>query len=500
MLVVSLLVVVLDNTVLNVALRVIADPVRGLGASQSELEWAINAYTLTFAGLLFTWGVLADRAGRRRILLIGLTLFGLASLASTWAQTPGHLILARAAMGIGGAGVLPATLSIISDVFDPSERARAIGVWAGTVGLATAIGPVVGGWLLEHFWWGSIFLINVPIVVVGMVAILAVVPESRDPRPGRIDIVGVLLSVVGLVSLVYGIVDGGEHGFLRAQALAPMAAGIAVLALFIAYERRLTFPALDVRLFANSAFSAAVSALGLAFFAAMGTMFFVSFYLQTVRGYSPLNAGMMLLPFAGAQLLFAPRSAAAVRRFGARTVCSTGMALVATALIGMAFIDATTPIWAIGVIFFVQGAGMANVMPPATTTALAALPAEKAGVGSAINNTIRQVGGALGVAVLGSLLSSVYRDRLGPEITNLPAAVRTVASESIAGAYGAAERLGPAGDALSGAADDAFLSAMHLVALAAATVAVIGAVVVGRWLPGRERRSSGPSRTDDPST
>src|SRR5215217_2257118 len=238
-LVVSLLVVVLDNTVLNVALRTIADPVAGLGATQSELEWSINSYTLVFAGLLFTAGVIGDRVGCRRVLMISLVLFGLASLASAYAQDPGQLIAARALMGIGGAGVMPATLSIISNVFDPRERARAIGVWAGAVGLAVAIGPVVGGLLLEHFWWGSVFLINVPIVVAGVIAVLAIVPESRDPKPGRIDVVGVLLSIAGLGILVYGVVDGGDHGFGRPASWGSIAAGLVILACFVAWERRI---------------------------------------------------------------------------------------------------------------------------------------------------------------------------------------------------------------------------------------------------------------------
>src|SRR4029453_3737911 len=216
-LVLSLLVVVLDNTVLNVALRTIADPVRGLGATQAEVEWAITSYTLVFAGLLFTAGVIGDRIGRRRMLLIGLVMFGLASLASAYAQTPTELIWARALMGLGGAAVMPSTLSIISNVFDPRERGKAIGVWAGAVGLGVAIGPVVGGALLEKFWWGSVFLINVPIILLGVVAILALVPESRDPNPGRIDLPGVLLSIFGLGSLVFGIIDGGEHGFGRVE-------------------------------------------------------------------------------------------------------------------------------------------------------------------------------------------------------------------------------------------------------------------------------------------
>src|SRR5215212_6209256 len=222
-LIVSLLVVVLDNTILNVALKTIADPREGLGASQSDLEWSINSYTLVFAGLLFTAGLLGDRLGRRRMLTVGLAVFGTASLASAYAQTPGQLIGARALMGLGAAAIMPATLAIISTVFDPRERGRAIGVWAGAVGLAVAIGPIVAGLLLERFWWGSVFLINVPIVIAGLVAIAILVPESRDPRPGRIDIGGVLLSIVGLVVLVYGIIDGGEHGFDRLRAWGTLA-------------------------------------------------------------------------------------------------------------------------------------------------------------------------------------------------------------------------------------------------------------------------------------
>ena len=246
---ISLLVVVLDNTILNVALRTLADPVHGLGASQGELEWSINSYTLVFAGLLFTFGVLGDRAGRKRFLMIGLVLFGLASLLSAYAQSPGQLIAARALMGVGGAAIMPVTLSIISNVFDPRERGRAIGVWAGAVGLAVAIGPILGGALLEHFWWGSVFLINVPVVVAGVVLVALLVPESRDPRPGRIDVLGVLLSVVGLVALSYGIIDGGEHGFGRPVVWGSILVGVAVLAWFVQHERRSDHPSLDVRLF-----------------------------------------------------------------------------------------------------------------------------------------------------------------------------------------------------------------------------------------------------------
>src|SRR3954466_6845048 len=228
-LVISLLVVVLDNTVLNVALRTIADPQRGLGASQSDLEWAINSYTLVFAGLLFTAGILADRLGRRITLTVGLVLFGIASLLSAYAGSAEQLIWARALMGLGAAAVMPATLSIIANVFEPHERGRAIGVWAGAVGLGVAIGPIVGGLLLEHFWWGSVFLINVPVVIAGIVLVSVLVPESKDPKPGRIDFVGVLLSIIGLTLLTYGVIGGGENGFGQPQAWGALVASVAVL-------------------------------------------------------------------------------------------------------------------------------------------------------------------------------------------------------------------------------------------------------------------------------
>ncbi|MEU5554163.1 MFS transporter [Micromonospora sp. NPDC047793] len=484
-LVISLLVVVLDNTILNVALRTLADPVHGLGATQGELEWSINSYTLVFAGLLFTFGVWGDRAGRRRMLLVGLVLFGLASLLSAYAQSPTQLIAARALMGVGGAAIMPATLSIISNVFDPRERGRAIGIWAGAVGLAVAIGPVLGGLLLEHFWWGSVFLINVPVTALGVVLVALLVPESRDPAPGRVDVVGVLLSVVGLVTLTFGIIDGGEHGFGRPLVWATILGGLAVLAWFVAYERRSSHPSLDVRLFRVPRFAAPVAMIGLVFFAAMGVMFFSSFYLQLVRGYSPLQTGLLFLPFAVAQLVFAPRSATMVRRYGARAVSAVGLLLTTVSLGAFAFVDATTPIWVVLVVFFLQGTGMANIMPPATESIMSALPREKAGVGSAVSNTIRQVAAALGVAVIGSVLAAGYRTGIAPTVADLPAEARAVAGESISGAYGVAGQLGPAAPQVIAAADDAFVSAMHLSAVLAALVAAAGVAVALRWMPGR---------------
>ncbi|MFA1539125.1 MFS transporter [Actinomadura monticuli] len=492
----SLLVVVLDNTILNVALKTIADPEKGLGATQSQLEWSINSYTLVFAGLLFTFGVIGDRIGRKRVLIGGMAVFALASLLSAYAQSPDQLIYARALMGLGGAAVMPQTLSIITNVFEPEERARAIGIWAGAVGLGVAIGPLTGGLLLAHFWWGSVFFVNVPVIAVGVALMVFLVPESRNPEPGRLDPVGVVLSVIGLVVLSYGIIQGGEKGdWLALPVLGPILAGAAVIALFVLHEARSSSPAFDVRLFKDARMSAAVASIALCFFAASGVFFFANFYMQSVRGLTPLQSGAMVLPFAIAQLAFAPRSAAMVRRFGAKAVCTTGLLLVAAALASYQFIGTHTSMWILGVIFFVQGTGMAHVMPPATESVMSALPREKAGAGSAINNTARQVAVAMGVAVLGSVVASVYRRGLDGDLTALPAGAREAAGESIEGAHAVASRMGAAGQRLAAHADAAFVDAMHTASAAAAVIALLGALVVLKWMPGRA--PSVPAAGDD---
>jgi EmrB/QacA subfamily drug resistance transporter len=486
-LVISLIAIVLDNTVLNVALKTIAEPKpAGLGASQSQLEWGINSYTLVFAGLLFTFGVLGDRIGRKRMLMIGMAAFGLFSLVTAYSRSPEQLIFARAAMGLGAAAVMPQTLSIISNVFDPKERARAIGIWATAVGIGVAIGPIVGGLLLAHFWWGSVFLINVPLTAVGVLAILVLVPESRNPSPGRIDYLGVLLSIVGLVLVVYGIIQGGDKGsWVHWDVLGTTVLGFAVLAFFAWWESRLSHPSLDVKLFRDPRLSSAVGALGLVFFGMMGALFFLSFYLQSVRGYSPLDAGLLTLPFAAGQMLMAPRSARLVRRYGTKAVAATGLVTVAVALFGYLLLGVSTPIWVLGVIFFIQGAGMGSVMPPATEAVMSVVPRERAGSGSALTNTARQVAGALGVAVLGSILAQVYRGQLNPHLTAVPSAARTAATGSITATQAVAARLGAAGARLDSYANTAFVHAMHVTTLISAVITLLGALVVLIWMPGR---------------
>ncbi|MFF2955333.1 MFS transporter [Kitasatospora sp. NPDC057965] len=487
-LVLALLVVVLDNSILNVAMKTIASPApTGIGASQSDLEWSINSYTLVFAGLLFTSGLLGDRFGRKRALLAGMAVFGLASLLSALASTPGELIGYRALMGVGGALAMPATLAIIMNVFERSEQPKAIGVWAGAVGLAIAIGPITGGLLIEHFWWGSIFLVNVPIVVVALIAMAVLVPESKDPNPGRMDPVGVLLSIIGLVALIFGIIKGGELAdFTAVEAWGPVLVGLAALTAFVLFERRTAHPALDIGWFRNKVFSASVVVVGVVFFALMGVSFFGVFYTQSVRGYSALQAGVLMLPLAAAQLVFAPRARLVVDRFGIRATCAVGMLFIAVGFLGYLLLDATTPIWVLVALGLLMGTGMAHVMPPITVAIMGSLPREKAGAGSAVNNTFRQVGGSLGVAVLGAVLSTVYRDGMSDKLAQLPVPeLREKAGESLEATLAVAARLGDRGKELIGPANDSFLDAMHVVAGLSAAITVGGALIAWFLLPGK---------------
>ncbi|WP_101256217.1 MFS transporter [Streptomyces barkulensis] len=492
----SLLIVVLDNSILNVAMKTIATPPpTGLGATHSQLEWAVNSYTLVFAGLLFTSGLLGDRYGRKRVLLAGLALFGAGSVLAGLSGSPGELIAFRALMGVGGALVMPSTLAVLMNVFERDEQPRAMGIWTGSVGAAIAVGPATGGLLLEHFWWGSVFMVNVPIVIVALIAMAVLVPDSRDPAPGRPDVPGVLLSVVGLVLLVYGVIKGGQLAdFTDPEVLLTVGGGLAVLAGFVLHERRSRHPALDMRYFREPPFSAAVTAVALVFFALMGVTFFMVFYTQSVRGYTPFQTGLLLLPLAASQLFFASRAELAVKRFGARATCAAGLLAVAATMAAFVLLGTDTPIWVLEVLFVVQGAGMAHVTPPVTVTIMQSLPREKAGSGSAVNNIFRQVGGALGVAVLGSLLSAAYRGRIDAELAGLPGLsedARHAAGESIEATRALAERMGPAGRALTERADEAFVHAMHVTVVASAAVALAGAVVVALFMPGRRGTPGG---------
>lgn len=499
-LVVSLLVVVLDNTVLNIALPTIqAD----LQATQSELVWAIDSYILVFASLLFTWGVLGDRLGRKKVLLIGLSVFGLASAACAFSASPSMLIGLRALMGVGGAAVLPVTLAIITVVFPPHERGKAIGLWAGAVGAAVALGPVLGGILLEHpewsSWatgndWGSVFLINVPIVLIGLFFILRIVPETRDPHPRRLDLLGLVISAAGLVLIVYGIIDASStRDWLAPSVIVPIAIGIVLLTFFIWTEARSDHPSFDVSLFRNRGYAVSLTAVSLAFFALSGITFTLPFYLQVLRGYSTLQAGLCFLPFAVGQLLAAPRSAAMVKRFGYRAVMTAGLAVVAASLIALSRLELTTELWLILIFFFLFGFGMGNVIAPGSTVLQNVLPLARAGAGSAVQNTVRQVAGALGVAVIGTVLATQYAANLSRAVEASPVPVDPqlldVASESIVAANVVLDRAAAQGmpetmiDTFRSGAFNAFLEASHLTSWISTAVVVIAALVVLLLLP-----------------
>ena len=497
-LVVSLLIVVLDNTILNIALPTIQ---RDLQASQSELVWAVDSYVLVFAALLFTWGVLGDRIGRKKVLIIGLTIFALASLIAAFSINAGMLIGMRAVMGIGGAAVLPTTLAIITVIFPPHERGKAIGVWAGAVGAAVALGPVLGGVLLQNpqwfEWilgnsWGSVFLINVPIVIVGLIAIWKVVPETKNPHPRKLDIPGLLISITGLALLIYGIIHASEtRDWLAPSVVIPVLAGIGVIALFLWIESRSKHASFDVGLFKNRGYAVSLIAVTLAFFSLSGITFSLPFYLQILRGYDTLTAGLCFLPFAVGQIIAAPRSAAMVNRFGYKFVMSFGLGSVAVSLAGLAFLQIDTSLWFILVIFFIFGFGMGNVIAPASTVMQNVLPLARAGAGSAVQNTVRQVGGALGVAVIGTILATRYASNVDPYLADLPEGIpeqaKDLASQSIVGTVSVLDQATalPAGtvDVLRAGAFEAFLNATHITAWISAAVVTVAFLIVLFALP-----------------
>lgn len=483
-LVVAVIVVVLDNTILNVALRVLSDPHDGLGASQGELAWMINSYTLAFAGLLFAFGVIGDRVGRKRMLLIGMTVFGVGSLLSAYAQSSGQLIGYRALMGAGAAAMMPSTLSLVRSVFPDHEFPRAIGVWSGAVGIGGAVGPIVGGSLLEKFWWGSVFLVNVPIVAVGLVAIALLAPESYG-RKGRPDLVGMALSVIALVALSYGIIEAGDSGsWTGLKVWGPIVVGFAGLAAFVRWESRTPYASLDMRLFRNPRFSSAAAIVAILFFAVMGLFFFLTFYIQLVRGRTPLQTGLMFLAFGLGMVAFGPMSNSLARRLGARTLGLGSLIVTGLVFVAIAQLSVHTPLWVVVVLLFLQAIGIANLTPPAMTTLIESVPRERAGVASALGNTMRQVGGALGVAVLGTVMAQAYQHRIAGGAPGLPSSART----SLTATYGALEKgqFAPAqAHQILTDANGAFVGAMEVTAYVAAGVVLVGMIIVARYFPGR---------------
>jgi EmrB/QacA subfamily drug resistance transporter len=486
---VSLFVIVMDNTIVNVALPTLA---RELDAGTSSLQWIVDAYTLVFAGLLLAAGGLGDRFGRKGALLAGLALFGAFSAAGAFASSTGQLISARAVMGVGAALIFPTTLAIVVNVFtEPRERAAAIGIWTAIAGVGVALGPISGGWLLEHFSWGSVFLVNVPVTVAGIVGTLVLVPRSRDPRAPRLDLPGLALSIAGVTLLVWSLIEAPSHGWISATTIGGITGAAVLLAVFTWWERRVPAPLLDVNLFRNMRFTAASLAITLGFFALFGFIFLVTQYLQLVKGYSALQAGVRTLPFAIAMVVAAVSSQKVVPRIGTKLVVAAGLALMAAGFAIASTNDASTSYSVIASAMVLMGFGLGSAAAPATESILASVPREKAGVGSAVNDTTREVGGTLGVAVLGSIMASVYGGRILDALsgTPLPAGLRAAAGDSLAAALQIAVGVGgAAGRGIAFAAQDAFVQAFRIGSVVTGAVALVGAVIALVFLPARSRQ------------
>ncbi len=482
----SLLVIVLDNSILNVALPSI---VRQLHATNSQLQWMVDSYTLVFAGLLLTMGSIGDKFGRRPALQAGFLIFGAGSLLSALAGSPNQLIASRAFMGIGGALIMPATLSIITNVFSGSERPKAIGVWAATAGVGVALGPLTGGALLEHFYWGSIFLVNLPIVTVGVLAGVLLIPNSKDPRAPRLDVPGALLSIAGLSALLYAVIQGPSTGWTAPRTLTFFAVGGLLMAAFFAWERRVDHPMLDVRFWRNPRFSGASAAIAITFFAMFGSIFLLTQYLQFVLGYSPLATGLRLLAFAVPMMVISPLAPNLVKRIGTKLTVAAGLACNAAGLIALGGLGQTATLPDLTWRMALAATGMALTMSPATESIMGSLPLARAGVGSAVNDTTRQVGGAVGVAVIGSIFSSLYGSKVVSALRGrVPASVVHNAKQQLGNALQAATHLpGAAARSFVTLAKGAFLDGFQAGTWVGAAVVLIGVVIVLRWLPARAR-------------
>jgi EmrB/QacA subfamily drug resistance transporter len=475
----------LDTTIVNVTLPTL---VRDLDASTRQLQWIVDSYNLVFAALVLAAGSLSDRVGRKGALLAGLGIFAFGSVLGSRAGSPGELIAVRGLIGLGAAVIFPTTLSILTNVFtERSERAKAIGLWGAMTGVGVAAGPISGGWLLEHFWWGSVFVAVVP--VAALVAALTVlwVPTSRDPDTPRLDVLGLALSTAVIGGLVFTIIEAPEVGWLTGRTLASFALVAGLLAAFVRWERHVAEPMLDVDLFRNLRFTAASGSVTIAFFALFGFIFMITQYFQFLKGYSPLSTGLRMLPVAlsvGAASILGTKIAV---RLGNKAVVSAGLASMGLGFFWVSTASTVTPYLEIAGQMIVLGIGMGLTSAPATEAIMGVVPKEKAGIGSAVNDATRELGGTLGVAVIGSVFASLYSSRLALA-NGLPAEAAHAAQESVGGAFIAAQRLadaglGPAAAQLQEAASIAFFDGFAVGCLVAAGVALVGAVAAAVLLP-----------------
>ncbi len=475
----SLVLIVASVSSLNLAIPSIQ---RALDATGSELVWINAAYALVFAGLLLPAGAVGDRYGRKPALITGLAIFAVGALVATQADTPTQVIVLRAVMGIGAALTMPATLSIITVVFPPDERAKAIAIWSGFAGAGAAIGIISSGLLLKAFWWGSVFLVNVPIAGLALVLVLAVVPNSKDSEERPLDPVGSLLSIVGLSSFVYALIQGPEFGWTDPVVLAAFAIAVVSIAGWVRFELAQHDPMLDPRLFRIGEFRMGSFTVTTAFLVMFGMFFVLTQYLQFAVGYSPLEAAVRTLPFAVCMVIVAPRAPVLTERIGARRTISAGLAIASTGFIGFGFLTIDTPYAVVALFIVLIATGMATTFPTATEAIVSSLPENKAGVASAMNDTTREIGGAIGIALLGSLLSSGYRSGLGDATAGLPPEAAGPVEDSVGAALHVAAQL-PGGESLALAARNAFMDGMQLSMWTGAGLLLLGALTVFRLYP-----------------
>ncbi len=484
---VAALIINVDNTILNVALPAL---VRQLHATSSELQWIVDSYAMVFAGLLLVGGSLADRFGRRRLFLIGLTIFAAGSIGAAFSGAVHPLIAWRAVMGAGAALTIPSSLSIINDLFrHPTERARAIGAWGGTIGLGIAIGPIAGGLLLARFWWGSVFIVNVPIAIAGFLGALLLVPDSKNPAAERPDPGGALLSIAGLGLLLWAIIEAPTAGWASSQVILVGAASIAVLAAFVFWEAHSDHPMLKLEFFSDRRFSVAAAAESLGTFGLLGSLFLQTQFLQFDLGYSALQAGLRILPVAALLAVSAPLSSIIARIIGVKLTVAGGLAAIAGGLLQIAAVSRLGTTYADivpGMLLIGLGAGL--LLPTATNSVVGSVPQGDSGVGSASNAVALQVGGALGVAVIGSVMSTRYRSHLTAALAGrgVPGAVSHTILGSLGGALTVAGDVGGVtGALLAGAARSAFMSGNHVALAVGGAVSVAGVVLVLMGLPSR---------------
>ena len=490
-----------DVTIVNVALPTL---VARLGASTTQLQWIVDAYSLVFAALVLAAGSLSDRLGRKGVLLIGLAVFAVGSLTGAFSGTIAELIASRAFMGLGAALMFPSTLSLLVNVFtERGERAMAIGLWGATTGIGIATGPIVGGWLLERYWWGSIFAF-MAIVAAGVAILVAVsVPGSRDPSTPPIDWRGLLLSAAGMTVLIFGVIEAPGWGWRSSAALGSIVGGVALVAIFILVEQRTEHPMLDVALFRNPRFTAASGSVAISFFALSGFIFLVVQYFQFVKGYSPLSTGVRLLPVAGSVAVTSVVGTKLAVRVGNKVIVGTGLLLFATGLLwASTATGSTTYLVIVGQMLFL-GSGTGLTSAPATEAIMGAVPAAKAGVGSAVNDATRLFGGTLGVAVIGSVATSLYTSRLVSDLpSGIPGRAAVSAKGSVGGAIIASHQLSKLGldqaaHGLAHSATNAFLYSLAGGCRVVGAVTIVGAVVAIAFLPARPRQpEESPDQSD----